>query len=269
MFKMALLVVMCFFLNIASFSVVAAEQDLQRFALVVGNKNYASAPLKNAANDANAMADNLTELGFRVSLVEDVNLADLALQVQQFYAEIKRDKHKDKLALVYYAGHAIQVNHNNYIVPLGLQFGTHQEFIEGLYKIGDLFTEINNIESLQSIIILDACRNNPFENHSIADDGSMSRGLAPIKAPSNTLIAFATEPGGVAADGKSKNGVYTKHLLRHMNKHISVEEMFKKVRSGVAKETRNRQIPWEHSSLLNEVFFNPPKNKDIPDLVIF
>lgn len=269
MFKMLVLSIIVFCLSIATFGLLAAEQDLRRYALVVGNKSYASAPLKNAGNDANAMADNLTELGFRVSLVEDVNLADLALEVQQFYADVKRDKNKDKLALVYYAGHAIQVNHNNYIVPLGLQFDTHQQFIEGLYKIGDLFTEINNFSSLQSIIILDACRNNPFENHVIADDGSMSRGLAPIKAPSNTLIAFATEPGGVAADGKRKNGIYTKHLLRHINKHISVEEMFKKVRSGVAKETRNRQIPWEHSSLLNEVFFNPPKNKDIPDLIVF
>ncbi|MFT5674181.1 MAG: putative caspase-like protein [Paraglaciecola sp.] len=269
MFKVVLIFIVCFCLSIATLNVVAAEQDLQRFALVIGNKSYASAPLKNAGNDANAIADNLSELGFRVSLVEDANLSVLAAQVQQFYAEIKRDKHKDKLALVYYAGHAIQVNHNNYIVPLEMQFDSHQNFISGLYKIGDLFTEINNFKSLQSIIILDACRNNPFENHSIADDGSMSSGLAPIKAPSNTLIAFATEPGGVAADGKRKNGVYTKHLLRHMGKQISVEEVFKKVRSGVAKETRNRQIPWEHSSLLNEVFFSPPKNKDIPDLMVF
>ncbi|MFT4938760.1 MAG: putative caspase-like protein [Paraglaciecola sp.] len=269
MFKVALIFIVCFFLSIVALNVAASEQDLQRFALVIGNKNYASAPLKNAGNDANAMADNLSELGFRVSLVEDANLSDLAVQVQQFYAEIKANKHKHKLALVYYAGHAIQVNHNNYIVPLGLQFDSHQQFISGLYKVADLFTEINNIESLQSIIILDACRNNPFASNAIANNVNMSSGLAPIKAPSNTLIAFATEPGGVAADGKRKNGVYTKHLLRHMGKQISVEEIFKKVRAGVAKETRNRQIPWEHSSLLNEVFFSPPKNKNIPDLVVF
>jgi uncharacterized caspase-like protein len=132
-----------------------------------------------------------------------------------------------------------------------------------------LFTEINKSNDLQNIIILDACRNNPFENNTVADNGNMASGLAPIKAPSNTLIAFATEPGGVAADGRSNNGVYTKHLLKHIDKQISVEELFKKVRTGVAKETRNKQIPWEHSSLLSEVFFSPPKNRDIPDLVIF
>lgn len=248
---------------------VAAEQDVKRFALVIGNKNYVTSPLRNSANDANAIAESLTDIGFRVSLLQDSNLSDLTSQVQQFYAEVKRDSHTEKLALVYYAGHAIQVNHHNYIVPLGMQFESYPQFISGLYNIDSLFTEINKSKGLQNIIILDACRNNPFENDVVADNGNMSRGLAPIKAPTNTMIAFATEPGGVAADGKRKNGVYTKHLLRHITKQISVEEVFKKVRKGVAKETRNKQIPWEHSSLLNEVFFSPPKNRDIPDLLVF
>ena len=258
-FSLCILTLQCF----------ASGQDVKRFALVIGNKNYATAPLKNSANDANAIADSLTDMGFRVSLLEDSNLSDLTTQVQQFYAEVKRDTHQEKLALIYYAGHAIQVNHHNYIVPLGMKFESYPQFIAGLYKIDSLFTEINKSEGLQNIIILDACRNNPFENNLIADNGNMSSGLAPIKAPSNTMIAFATEPGGVAADGKRKNGVYTKHLLRHIGKQISVEEVFKKVRTGVAKETRNKQIPWEHSSLLNEMFFSPPKNRDIPDLLVF
>jgi len=260
---------LCMYLSITSSQSFAAEQNVQRFALVIGNKNYVTAPLKNSANDANAIADSLTEMGFRVSLLTDSNLSDLTTQVQQFYAQVKRDEHAKKLALIYYAGHAIQVNHHNYIVPLGMQFESYPQFISGLYKIDSLFTEINKSKGLQNIIILDACRNNPFENNSVADNGNMSSGLAPIKAPSNTMIAFATEPGGVAADGKRKNGVYTKHLLRHIATQISVEEVFKKVRAGVAKETRNKQIPWEHSSLLNEVFFSPPKNRDIPDLLVF
>jgi uncharacterized caspase-like protein len=246
-----------------------AVQDVKRFALVIGNKNYATAPLKNSGNDAIAIADSLTNMGFRVSLLKDSNLLDLTAQVQKFYASVIKDVHVEKLALIYYAGHAIQVNHQNYIVPLGMQFESYPEFVSGLYKIDSLFIEINKSKGLQNIIILDACRNNPFENDTVADNGNMSSGLAPIKAPFNTMIAFATEPGGVAADGKRKNGVYTKHLLRHMTKQISVEAVFKKVRTGVAKETRNKQIPWEHSSLLNEVFFSPPKNRNIPDLMIF
>lgn len=260
---------LCMYLSIFSSQSFAFEQDVQRFALVIGNKSYVTAPLKNSANDANAIADSLTEIGFRITLLTDSNLSDLTAQVQQFYARVKRDKHTKKLALIYYAGHAIQVNHHNYIVPLGMQFESYSEFMSGLYKIDMLFVEINKSKNLQNIIILDACRNNPFENNSVADNGKMSSGLAPVKAPSNTMIAFATEPGGVAADGKRKNGVYTKHLLRHIAKQISVEEVFKKVRKGVAKETRNKQIPWEHSSLLNEVFFSPPKNRDMPDLIVF
>jgi len=264
---------LCLYLCSISLQTYAAVQDVKRFALVIGNKNYATAPLKNSSNDAIAIADSLTNMGFRVSLLKDSNLLDLTAQVQQFYASVIKDVHVEKLALIYYAGHAIQVNHQNYIVPLGMQFESYPEFISGLYKIDSLFTEINKSQGLQNIIILDACRNNPFENdtvaNSVAENGNMSSGLAPIKAPSNTMIAFATEPGGVAADGKRKNGVYTKHLLRHIDKQISVEEVFKKVRAGVAKETRNKQIPWEHSSLLNEVFFSPPKNRDIPDLMIF
>lgn len=258
-----------FYIGLISSQCFASEQDIQRYALVIGNKNYATSPLKNSANDANAIADSLTDMGFRVSLLTDSNLSDLTAQVQQFYSLVKQDDNANKLALIYYAGHAIQVNHQNYIVPLGMQFENYSQFISGLYKIDSFFAEINKSKDLQNIIILDACRNNPFENNAVADNGKMSSGLAPIKAPSNTLIAFATEPGGVAADGKRKNGVYTKHLLRHITKHISVEEVFKKVRAGVAKETRNKQIPWEHSSLLNEVFFSPPKNRDIPDLLVF
>jgi uncharacterized caspase-like protein len=260
---------LCVYLSIAGSQGFASEQDVKRFALVIGNKNYATAPLKNSGNDAIAIADSLTNMGFRVSLLKDSNLSDLTVQVQQFYASVIKDVHVKKLALIYYAGHAIQVNHQNYIVPLGMQFESYPEFISGLYKIDSLFTEINKSQGLQNIIILDACRNNPFENHTVADNGNMSSGLAPIKAPFNTMIAFATEPGGVAADGKRKNGVYTKHLLRHMTKQISVEAVFKKVRTGVAKETRNKQIPWEHSSLLNEVFFSPPINRNIPNLMVF
>lgn len=265
MFKLFLFI----YLSTLSLHSYASEEDVKRFALVIGNKNYATAPLKNSVNDANDIADSLTDMGFLVSLVKDSELLDLTTQVREFYEAVKKDSNTEKLALIYYAGHAIQVNHQNYIVPLGMQFDSYSQFISGLYKIDNLFIEINRLEGLQNIIILDACRNNPFENNTVADDGNMSSGLAPIKAPSNTMIAFATEPGGVAADGKRKNGIYTKHLLRHMEKQISVEDVFKRVRKGVAKETRNKQIPWEHSSLLSEVFFSPPKNRDISNLLVF
>lgn len=248
---------------------LASELSVQRYALVIGNQSYATAPLKNAENDASAIAASLAALGFKVSLLKNSNLADLTAQVQRFYAQVQRDASSKKMALVYYAGHAIQVANDNYIVPLGLKFETYSEFIAGLYKIDTLFTEINKSKDLQNIIILDACRNNPFENNAVAAQAKITSGLASVKAPTNTMIAFATEPGGVAADGKRENGVYTHHLLRHIHKQINVEEVFKKVRKGVARDTRNQQIPWEHSSLLSEVFFSPPVNRDLPDILVF
>ena len=138
----------CVYLSIAGSQAFAFDQDVKRFALVIGNKNYVTAPLKNSVNDANDIADSLTEMGFRVSLLQDSNLLDLTNNVQQFYAAVKRDLHKNKLALIYYAGHAIQVNHQNYIVPLGMQFESYLQFISGLYKIDSLFTEINKSNDL-------------------------------------------------------------------------------------------------------------------------
>ncbi|MGJ8679906.1 caspase family protein [Paraglaciecola sp.] len=248
---------------------ITFAQDMQRYALIIGNQNYKTAPLKNTINDATAIADNLTELGYKVSLLQDTKLDTLHAEIQQFYLDVQRAADKPTLALVYYAGHALQINHQNYLVPLDMQFENQQEFVSGLYKINNLFSQIQQSKNLQNIIILDACRTNPFAKINSTASINVDDGLSPIKAPTNTLIAFATEPDGVAADGKGKNGVYTKHLLRHIGTQISVEEVFKKVRQGVSKQTRNKQIPWEHSSLLSEVFFSPPKNRDIPDFTVF
>ena len=154
-------------------------------------------------------------------------------------------------------------------MPLDIQFGEKENFNKVLFDLNSLFAEMSQLNSVQNIVILDACRNNPFGEADTAGGRLISVGLAPLKAPFSTLIAYATEPGGVASDGRAKNGIYTKHLLRHIDKKITVEEVFKKVRKGVAKETRNKQIPWEHSSLLREVFINPPRNKNVPDLIAF
>lgn len=242
------------------------NSNAQRYALVIGNQNYQAAPLKHALNDATAIANALSEAKFNVSLMKNVDTTSLAQGVDRFYDEVKRDSHANKLVVVYYAGHAIQINHTNYLIPLNIQFQSEHEFISSLFNLSDLFTHMKKIPGLQNIVILDACRNNPFDRFTSMP---VTAGLAPVKAPSGTLIAFATEPGGVASDGRSKNGIYTKHLLRFISQSLPVEEVFKKVRTGVAKETRNKQIPWEHSSLLSELYFSPPKNKDVPSIVVF
>jgi len=250
----------------ASFA-CAVEAKVERFALVIGNQNYQASPLQNALNDAQSISNALADLGFRVSTLEDADASTMIASVNTFYKDVRNDNSASKLALVYYAGHAIQINQANYLIPLDIEFNSQDTFISSLYNLSDLFTQMQDSPGLQNVVILDACRDNPFEG---SFDFAITQGLAPVKAPAGTLIAFATEPGGVASDGgNSRNGTHTKHLLRHLSQSISVEEIFKKVRTGVAKDTRNRQIPWEHSSLLDDVYLSPPKNKNLPNIVVF
>jgi uncharacterized caspase-like protein len=244
----------------------AAENTPGRFALVVGNKNYAVAPLKNTINDASAIAEKLESIGFEVTLLTDVTKEYFVDQVNRFYESVQRSESVDSLAMFYYAGHAVQIDHRNYLVPLDFNFNDAALFMDGLIDINDLFAQIPPVLNLQNIVILDACRDNPFDNEA---DVAIADGLAPLRAPSGTLIAYSTEPGNVAGDGKGQHGTYTKYLLRHLSKRITVEEVFKKVRKDVIKATRKQQIPWEHSSLTHDVFVNPPKNRKMPDLMSF
>ena len=244
---------------------VSFDGVTERHALVIGNQSYPTAPLRNPINDANAISEKLTKLGFSVTQATDTNLTALEAIVAEFYAGLSEGSPGGTLALVYYAGHAVQINNRNYLVPVDVSPETPAAFLRGLYDINDLFAQIPGVADLQSVIVLDACRNNPFAGlDALVDDG-----LAPLRAPSGTLIAFATEPGSTAEDGEGRNGVYTAHLLKHLARKIPIEDVLKRVRRGVARETRKRQIPWEHSSLLEEVYVNPPRNREVPDLISF
>ena len=251
-------------------SAQAYEERPAMHALVIGNKDYAMAPLRNSINDANAISEQLEEQGFIVTTLLDVGGAEMQSAVEQFYRELESDEEERVVGLVYYAGHAIQIDHRNYLVPLDIQFGDPERFVDGLFDINSLLSSIPESGDIQSIIILDACRDNPFAGMDGLDDSvKIDDGLAPIRAPVGTLIAYSTEPGATASDGKGKNGLYTTHLLKHMDDKIPIEEVFKKVRKGVSKKSKNRQIPWEHSSLLWDVYINAPLNKEVPDLVTF
>ncbi len=239
-------------------------------ALVVGNKAYPMAPLRNSINDAEAMAEKLEEQDFTVTTLLDVGGEELRSEIESFYAGLENDDEERVVGLVYYAGHAIQINHRNYLVPVDIEFGEPERFVDGLFDINDLLESIPETGNVQSVIILDACRDNPFAGMEGLDDSvKINDGLAPMRAPVGTLIAYSTEPGATASDGKGKNGLYTSRLLRHMDDKIPIEEVFKKVRKDVAKQSKNRQVPWEHSSLVWDVFINAPLNKEVPDLVTF
>jgi uncharacterized caspase-like protein len=248
----------------------AYEESPERYALVIGNTSYPSAPLVNPVNDARAIAKKLESQDFAVTLVLDADSDELSSAISLFYQGIESEKSLKRIvSMVYYAGHAMQIKHRNYLVPIDFSFADSKELYNGLFDVNELLENIPDIANMQNILIMDACRDNPFKDINGIDGEQINDGLAPMRAPVGTLIAYATEPGSVASDGEGENGLYTSHLLEHMGDKITIEEVFKKVRKGVAKESKKSQIPWEHSSLYEDVYINSPPNREVPELMSF
>lgn len=219
-----------------------------RHALVVGNSAYQVGPLRNPVNDARAMARALGDAGFQVVLLEDASQAAMQRAVRTFGNQIA----KGGIGLFYYAGHGIQVKGRNYLIPVNADIAHEDEIEFNAFDVNQVLAKMDTAKNALNIVILDACRNNPFQK----GFRSTQSGLAQMDAPTGTFIAFATAPGSVAADGSGDNGVYTKHLLAEMMRPgVPLELMFKQVRNGVMTETGGRQIPWESSSLRGEFAF--------------
>ena len=220
----------------------------RRTALVVGNSAYPGAPLRNPANDARAIARELVGSGFSVILLVDASRAGLARAVRDFGDALARGG----VGVFYYAGHGMQIRGKNFLVPVDIDIQREDEVEFQAMDANLVLSKMDSARNALNIMILDACRNNPFAR----SFRSVSQGLAQMDAPSGTLIAFATAPGSVAADGDGDNGLYTKHLLSEIRRPgLAVEQLFKNVRVGVTRETGDRQVPWESSSLKGDFFF--------------
>jgi uncharacterized caspase-like protein len=229
-----------------------------RVALVIGNSAYQSVPsLRNPIKDARAMDEALSAVGFRVIRLENATKA----QIEAGVSELSRQLIPQAISLIYYAGHGIQMNGHNYLLPVDVKIGTAMTVpVEGV-NVDDVMKQVMQTRARMNIIILDACRDNPF----VAANGSstslfrdISGGLALIDAPAGTLIAFSTAPGRVAADGSGENGLYTSELIRAINiPRASVETVFKKTRMAVIAKSGGTQIPWESSSLTADFSFHP------------
>jgi uncharacterized caspase-like protein len=228
-----------------------------RLALVIGNSSYPTAPLRNPVNDADAVARKLQELGFTVTLFTDVGLRPMERAIVQFGKQLKE---AGGVGLFYYAGHGLQMNGENYLVPTDARLEEDEEVRIETVDV-DLITDVMlNANNGMNLIVLDACRNNPFGRGLRGG----TRGLAAIDAAQGTLIAYATSPGSVAGDGDGNHGIYTGALLQALSEPgLKVEEMFKRVRIAVAERTHNAQMPWESSSLMGDFIFNP-KQPDAP-----
>lgn len=223
-----------------------------RLALVIGNSAYETAPLRNPRNDARDMAEALRDLGFEVMLETDVDEPQMYRAVRAFGRELER---RGGVGLFYYAGHGMQVRGRNYLIPIGADIRAEDEVPYQGVDAGLVLSKMDTADNRLNIVILDACRNNPFAR----SFRSAEQGLARMEAPSGTLLAYATAPGRLAVDGQGRNSPYTEHLLEVLRTPgLAVEQAFKRVREGVMAATDGEQIPWESSSLVGEFYFEPP-----------
>lgn len=226
---------------------------MNAIALIVGNSNYSfetpSFVLKNPGNDARGIAEALTRLGFFVKL----HLDDDEKSFRQHLHDFSVDLDKYDNCLVYFAGHAIQIEGVNYLATIDTSFADESSAKYTSIQLDLVLDYLRKCSCKVKIVILDACRNNPFEERGFNDYG-----LAPVKAPTGTLIAFSTSPGERASDtGFGNNSIYTGALLKHIgHENIPIEEMFKRVRTTVYSLSNKKQISWEHTSLIGDFFFN-------------
>lgn len=220
----------------------------RRVALVIGNGAYEVGPLRNPTNDAREVAKALTEIGFEVIHKENLTQNELKRAIRGF-GEKLRD---GGVGLFYFAGHGIQVNGENYLIPVEAIINSEQEVEYDSVDLGLVVAQMENAQNDLNIVILDACRNNPFAR----SFRSSTRGLAPMAAPSGTLIAYATAPGSLASDGKGANGLYTEALLVALRvPGLKIEDVFKRVRVAVEEKTGGKQVPWESTSLKGDFYF--------------
>lgn len=226
----------------------------KRLALVVGCNRYEYAgELKNPLNDARVMKEKLESLGFKVILRENPTLRDLKMTVDDFGIELKNSY---AVGLFYFAGHGIQVNGLNYLVPVEANLMA-ERFVEyDCLRADRVLGHMEQCETEVNIVILDACRNNPFERS--WGRGLTGRGLAMMDAPRGSFIAYATAPGQTASDGEGENGLYTEFLSREIGaKNLPVTQLFQRIRKGVMDKSNKQQVPWEATSLTSDFYFNP------------
>jgi uncharacterized caspase-like protein len=225
----------------------------ERIALVIGNAAYRIDPLDNPLNDARLIAESLQRSGFSVTLRENLDRRALLDSLREFGSKLK----DNTIAVLYYAGHGLQLRDRNYLIPVDAEIRSEDEIPIAGIDLSFILGRMSHARSRINIVILDACRNNPFAGKTVA----APRGLAQMDAPVGTLLAFATAPGKLAADsgaGSRANSLYALYLAKHMlAPGLPVESVFKRVREGVVKDTQQQQVPWESSSLQGEFSFVP------------
>jgi len=224
-----------------------------KVALVIGNSVYKNSPLVNPANDARAIGAALQKTGFDVTTKLDAPRSELAQAVQAYTEALGK---RQAVGVFYFAGHGLQLAWRNFMVPVDANVRTAADIQAQCVELGELLVGITKARNPLNVIILDACRDNPFGNLGGVDQ----KGLSQMDAPPGTMLAYATAPGNVASDGEGANGLYTEHLLKEIIiPEAKVEDVFKRVRLHVRRRTNGQQIPWESTSLEEDFYFVPPR----------
>jgi hypothetical protein len=243
-------------LVVALATIMPAKAAPDRVALVIGNGAYQHAPeLANPANDANAIATSLEGLGFTVFRDIDLSRANMERLIRDFAKTLNGSN----AGLFFYAGHGLQVNGKNYLVPVDAELNDE---IDLEFEAIDLDSVLRIMErsTKTNMVFLDACRNNPLARNLARSMGTRSaaigRGLAPVEAGVGTMVAYSTQPGNVAVDGDGKNSPFAAALLEQIGKPgIDVAAMLRRVRLSVIEATNGNQVPWSHSSLTGDFYF--------------
>jgi len=228
----------------------------ERIALVIGNAAYKHDPLDNPVNDARLIGRTLEQAGFKVALRENLDRAAMFGALREFGGRLN----ENTVAVLYYAGHALQLRDQNFMIPVDAEIRSEDEIAVQGMDLTYILGQMSRAKSRVNVVILDACRDNPFAKRG---GSATTQGLAQMDAPIGTLLAYATAPGKPAPDGigKKGNSIYTAQLAQHLlTPGLPVEIMFKRVREAVVRESRQLQVPWEHSSLLGEFAFVPGVN---------
>jgi TPR repeat protein len=231
----------------------AQNEIKERFALVIGIQTYQHvSPLKNTLNDAQDMAAALKSKGFQVvELYEPKDRKAIIESIRSYYELIKG--RKSAAGLIYYSGHGIQIDGSNYLIPTSANLQMRADVDDQCVRMDFVMQALEEAGNPLNILILDACRNNPFRSFSRSSAG----GLNMVDAPKGSYIVYATKPGAVASDGTGRNGLFTSKLLKHINEpDLNIEQVFKRVARDVSNESAETQRPWIASDYTGDFYFS-------------
>ena len=233
---------------------VTNQFDIDRVAFIVGNSNYQNVSiLQNPTNDSVDISYALKRCKFEIISLQNADYKTMRKGIEDFSHQMK----KNGVALFYYAGHAVQVKGHNYLIPVDAEIKREYQLDTQCIKVNEILGAMEYAQNRMNIIILDACRDNPFRSLSRSAKG----GLARIDAGKGTLIVYATAPGKTASDGKDRNGIFTGALIRHVYEPLEIAKLLRKVRQDVIDMSNGYQVPWESSSLTGEFYFVFPDRK--------